>query len=371
MLDLFLGFKRIIKRRTINIDSAVFRFHWLITSALLIACSAVVTTRQYVGTPIDCIQTDEIPTSVLNTYCWIHSTFTIPSAFTKKVGVEVPHPGIENTRGTDGRKYYAYYQWVCFALFIQGILFYVPYYLWKLWEGGLMRAISMGMQIALITDQEKGHKRKILIDYLYSHLKHHKFYAIKYFLCEVICLGNLIGQMWFMNWFFDNQFLLFGWDIIKYSHKDQEDRVDPMIFVFPRMTKCLFHTIGSSGDIQKHDALCMLTLNVVNEKIYIGIWFWFVILLVLTIMLLCYRLLTFMVTSLRPILLHRRCRLSEYKDLKTICKSGNIGDWFVLYMLANNLDPLIMREITQEISKRLERKTVQTNGNIHERTHIV
>ena len=54
----------------------------------------------------------------------------------------------------------------------------------------------------------------------------------------------------------------------------QEDRLDPMIYIFPRMTKCTFHKFGPSGEVEKHDALCILPLNIVNEKIYIFIWFW-------------------------------------------------------------------------------------------------
>ena len=53
---------------------------------------------------------------------------------------------------------------------------------------------------------------------------------------------------------------------------------DPMIYVFPRMTKCTFHKFGTSGNIEKHDALCILPLNIVNEKIYIFIWFWLLLL---------------------------------------------------------------------------------------------
>ena len=34
----------------------------------------------------DCIHTKDIPEDVLNTYCWIHSTYTIPSAFWKRIG---------------------------------------------------------------------------------------------------------------------------------------------------------------------------------------------------------------------------------------------------------------------------------------------
>ena len=42
-----------------------------------------------------------------------------------------------------------------------------------------------------------------------------------------------------------------------------------MIYVFPRMTKCTFHKFGTSGNIEKHDALCILPLNIVNEKVKI------------------------------------------------------------------------------------------------------
>jgi hypothetical protein len=59
-----------------------------------------------------------------------------------------------------------------------------------------------------------------------------------------------------------------------------------MIYVFPRMTKCTFHKFGTSGNIEKHDALCILPLNIVNEKIYIFIWFWLLLLGLLTFLIL-------------------------------------------------------------------------------------
>jgi len=37
-----------------------------------------------------------------------------------QVGLEVAHPGVANDFGdVEARKYYTYYQWVCFVLFFQ------------------------------------------------------------------------------------------------------------------------------------------------------------------------------------------------------------------------------------------------------------
>lgn len=64
----------------------------------------------------------DIPEDVLNTYCWIHSTYTVVDAFMKKQGQEVPFPGVDNsqTRGQQLTiKHTKYYQWVAFTLFFQ------------------------------------------------------------------------------------------------------------------------------------------------------------------------------------------------------------------------------------------------------------
>ena len=80
---------------------------------------------------------------------------------------------------------------------------------------------------------------------------------------------------------------------------DQENRVDPMPRVFPRMTKCTFHKYGGSGTIQRLDALCVLGMNILNEKIYIFLWFWFIILAVATGLNLIVRGLQLFVPSVR------------------------------------------------------------------------
>lgn len=136
--------------------------------------------------------------------------------------------------------------------------------------------------------------------------------------------------MYLIDSFLGGAFSTYGVDVLRYTEMDQETRVDPMIAVFPRMTKCTFHRYGSSGDVQKHDALCILPLNIVNEKIYIFLWFWFVMLAVITGGMLVYRLFIIFFDPLRKTMLRAKSRLCDPYDLNVVMSVIKIGDWFLL-----------------------------------------
>ena len=57
----------------------------------------------------------------------------------------------------------------------------------------------------------------------------------------------------------------------------------------PQVTKCTFHKYGPSGTVMKHDGLCVLPSNIINEKIYIFVWFWLIALAAVTAAFLLYR----------------------------------------------------------------------------------
>ena len=118
----------------------------------------------------------------------------------------------------------------------------------------------------------------------------------------------ILGQMVLLDRFFDGTFFTYGIEVMSFADRDQEDRIDPMIYVFPRMTKCTFHKFGTSGNIEKHDALCILPLNIVNEKIYIFIWFWLLFLGVLSFLVLVYRLAIIFSPYIRAFVLRMRYR---------------------------------------------------------------
>ena len=54
--------------------------------------------------------------------------------------------------------------------------------------------------------------------------------------------------------------------------------------VFPRAAKCTFESYGPSGTIQSFDALCLLPLNILNQKLFIIVWIWYIIQIGLSIL---------------------------------------------------------------------------------------
>lgn len=157
-----------------------------------------------------------------------------------------------------------------------------------------------------------------------------------------------------MNKFFDGEFFSYGWKVMDYSEVPQEDRIDPMVYVFPRVTKCTFHKYGPSGTIQKHDSMCILPLNIVNEKTYIFIWFWFMILATLLTILVIYRVTILSFPKLRPRILHAKNRGIPLEICQAVTRKVDLGDWWILLMLGSNIDPLIYREIISELAKKIE-----------------
>jgi hypothetical protein len=66
----------------VTVDTVVSALHHRVTSGILLVCCALVSSRQYFGDPILCMRDGlgddtAIPTKVLNTYCFVSSSYTV------------------------------------------------------------------------------------------------------------------------------------------------------------------------------------------------------------------------------------------------------------------------------------------------------
>jgi len=363
MDQLFGNLKAFIKPQSCIIDNHVFRLHYKFSVVILVAFSLMVTARQYFGDPIDCISKDDIPNKLLDTYCWIHTTFSLEDAWFKQVGVEVPYPGVDKSEPGSKKIYHAYYQWVCFVLFFQALFFYVPRYIWKAAEGGKMKSLILKLDTPIMEEGTKKINRGLLVGYLTRNKNSHNSIFGLYCFAEILNLFNLIGQMVMMNRFLGGEFSMYGWKVLSFTEWDWSVRFDPMIKVFPRLTKCTFHRYGSSGDVQRHDAMCILPINIVNEKIYVFLWFWFCFLFICTVVALIYRLFTVLSPKVRILAIQSQCKIVNNEALKGVVSKLSPGDWFVLDLLSKNLDPLNYCDLINDLYA-IENPKAAENYNI-------
>ncbi|KAI5692481.1 hypothetical protein M8J75_011867 [Diaphorina citri] len=307
------------------------------------------------GDPINCIADGAVPGHVINTYCWITSTFTLPHQAHKPVGSHVIHPAVGSyVEGEDEKRYHTYYQWVPFMLFFQGILFYVPHWIWKNLEENKVRMITDGMRGAIVTSKEDRRERqKRLVQYIIDTLHMHNVYAAGYFFCEFLNFVNVVGNMILIDSFLGGTFFTYGTEVLKFTQLNQENRTDPMVEVFPRVTKCTFHKYGSSGSIQDHDALCILALNILNEKIYILLWFWFYALAIMSFGAICYSLSVITLPSIRETILIRRFRFGTPAGVSALIRRTQVGDFLLLHLLGQNMNNMFFGEILDELSTNL------------------
>ena len=113
-----------------------------------------------------------------------------------------------------------------------------------------MRSIIQGMHVFTLRESATDRERKedILAAYLMRNLHEHNGWALRFFLCELLNLMNVIGQIFLTDRFLGGEFTRYGIEVVQFLDQDPETRVDPMARVFPRITKCVFHKFGSSGN---------------------------------------------------------------------------------------------------------------------------
>ena len=88
---------------------------------------------------------------------------------------------------------------MCDLCFLQAIMFYIPRYLWKVWEGGKIKMLVMQLNSPIVDDDTKRERKNMLIHYFTVNLHNHNFYAYRFFFCELLNFVNVVGQIYFTD----------------------------------------------------------------------------------------------------------------------------------------------------------------------------
>ena len=91
------------------------------------------------------------------------------------------------------------------------------------------------LNLPIVEENTKLDRIQILIDYFTDTRHNHDSYTFRFFFCELLNFINVVGQIYFMDFFLGGEFTTYGSDVLAMSEQPQEDRNDPMAAVFPKV----------------------------------------------------------------------------------------------------------------------------------------
>ncbi|XP_068155269.1 innexin inx6 [Drosophila tropicalis] len=385
-----------LRLKSVRIYDPIFTLHSKCTIVILLTCTFLLSAKQYFGEPILCISSDK-HTEYVQSYCWTMGTYILPAAMesnytSSRIANSSPssssrNPGIQveqlpnthylnvsslralvaqneeyariisiaegvgpETRGVTKRLYLRYYQWVFMILLFQSLLFYFPSYLWKVWEGQRMEQLCCEVSDAIILDDIYRTRLQMLTKYFRAHFAPiHCCYSIKYAFCEFLNLTISILNFWLMD-------VIFNGFWYKYIHALAAIPVyDWNLWnvmtsrVFPKVAKCEMFVYGPSGTPNVLDILCVLPLNILNEKIFAVLYVWFLFIAMLAGINILYRLLLICCSELRLQLLRTHLRGMPKQHVRQVLAKCGYGDWFVLMNVGINVNPTLFRELLDQL----------------------
>lgn len=283
-------------------DSPADRLSHLWSVFLLGVFAVFVTTSQFVGDAIHCWCPAEFSgawVAYAKTVCWVKNTYYIPLEDT--IPTEIALRESEELQ---------YYQWVPLIFMFMALLFKIPNLVWRAFNDGsgmnLDKIVTLaeGTQLGSPEDREKTVKHIAVYmdrwlesnrDYSNSFLvrMRHRASKICFFLCarregnyltgfymftKILYMANVIGQFFLLNAFLAMDYNLYGAEVIQHLTTHGTMKESPR---FPRVTLCDFQ-IRQLQNLLRYTVQCVLPINLFNEKIFVFLWFWFVLVAVIT-----------------------------------------------------------------------------------------
>lgn len=283
-------------------DDAVDRLHHRYTSVILVVFAVLVTMQQYVGKPITCWVPKEFTgshTKFTNSLCWVNNTYwrafeeEIPKAHEKHLKREI-----------------VYYQWMPFIFLLMAFLFYVPCSVWRTFNSkagvdsdsiletaGTFRRTekvnSRERTLRLLTKQLDRFLSSPRLRYSWHMSIQHTLHSLLccacgkrngcyllllYLFVKVLFIVNVICQLFMLNSVLRTNYNLYGVEAIQ-NALQEVDWLNST--VFPKVTMCDIH-IRILGNVQRYTVQCLLPINLYTEKMFFFLWFWFVLVLLVT-----------------------------------------------------------------------------------------
>ena len=192
----------------------------------------------------------------------------------------------------EGTVYHSYYQWVSIFLIFTAFLLYIPRCFWLMMEGGLMKFLGKGTTTQYEIEDPEDKKEKMVkffagnihnkvkksphpesgqcVTYFFEF--QYNIYFFGFIACEILNTIVVILIFGLTHAFLNYRFLTYGLKTWHFFKSPEEERIlnklpNPMCETFPRIASCNYHVFGTGGEQGNVNALCILSLNTINDKV--------------------------------------------------------------------------------------------------------
>ena len=247
-------------------------------------------------------------------------------------------------------------------LVISAIIFRIPGWTWSLIEGGMMKAFynsdSKGYKTMTLKKGDLSDAIEVK-EKLFNNIKgtwSTTVYYLKFLSCQLLSLLLLILNFKLTDKFLNNKFALYGIKVIQWYGLSKNDKeagtmVNPMCNAFPTQVSCNFQYFGTGGKPSEDNDLCILQQNIINEKIYFFLWFWFVAMFTLTVCQLFVEICFLALPFVRQFFIFQGIGTRFLtSDMKAYLKNCSIGDIFVLYQMSKNTHTSFFYQLLENLS---------------------
>uniref|UniRef100_A0A7E4V9Q2 Innexin n=1 Tax=Panagrellus redivivus TaxID=6233 RepID=A0A7E4V9Q2_PANRE len=256
-------------------DDFVDRINYRYTAALIAVLSAANNMAFYIGGFIQCFTKAEFPggwNEYAHDYCFIENTYFLRL-----------HESDDLPYGTRKSREVAYYQWVPFILAIQAFSFYLPhlvfrsfnwvtgYHLYSIIQTGSSNKFASGAdrQAAIESTANLIYKASQIHSNWLRWFRGDEFVTAMYFTMRFAYLILICIQMGVYKFFIGDFFYAFS--ILKSGMEWRESGH------FPRVTNCDFQVLKYASPLN-YTMECVLPLNMFNEKIFLLLFLWMILL---------------------------------------------------------------------------------------------
>ncbi len=302
-----------------------------------------------------------------------------------------------------------YYQWSPFILLFMALCFYFPRMLWRSLnnrsgldiESLVKEALKQEQKadsdaernktVAYITNsirvyvenrynspspynQESKNPTKFWYRLTFWRHRHLSSYIVLLFtFVKFLFLVNSLVQIFLLNSFLGNDYHLFGFEVIDKFVRGLDWGESKR---FPRVTLCDFH-IREIGIVHRYTVQCVLPINLFNEKIFLILWFWILILVAFNLGDFISWLLRIIRVGSRTAYVRRKLAMKRAADKSIDYSNRDDGDLseqfvhdylqgdgcFALRLLARNGQDIIVGEVIDQLYKhyRAEYNKAHTN----------